>query len=354
MQGLDIFSTCPQSRGQRQETYVQHVIDAARWSEESGCTGMLVYADNGLVNPWLVSQVIIQHTSSICPLVALQPVYLPPYTAAKMVASLGFLHGRRLWLNMVAGGFPKDLVALGDTTPHDVRYERLIEYVRIVQALLRGTEPVTFEGTYYRVHGLTMSPPLARELVPEIVISGSSSAGEAAARTLGATPVAYPKPASEEIAAASARDGGRRGIRVGIIARDDPEEAWRIAYARFPDSRAGRITHRLAMKMSDSQWHHELSALETRPATPDDPYWLGPFQTSSSFCPYLVGSYMRVAQELARYIAAGATMFILDIPASREELQHTMTTFGLAVAPANGGPVRDPPAGAREAEPYGV
>jgi alkanesulfonate monooxygenase len=160
---------------------------------------------------------------------------------------------------------------------------------------------------------------------------------------LGATAVAYPKPASEELATATAGESGRRGIRVGIIAREDGDHAWRIALARFPDTRAGRIRHQLAMKMSDSHWHRELSAIEGRPATSDDPYWLGPFQTSSSFCPYLVGSYSRVAQELSRYIAAGVSVFILDIPPSREELQHTMLTFELAIAPASGAPALDSP-----------
>jgi alkanesulfonate monooxygenase len=50
-----------------------------------------------------------------------------------MVASLAFLHGRRVYLNMVAGGFAHDLAALDDRTPHDQRYERLIEYTLIVQ-----------------------------------------------------------------------------------------------------------------------------------------------------------------------------------------------------------------------------
>jgi alkanesulfonate monooxygenase len=99
--------------------------------------------------------------------------------------------------------------------------------------------------------------------------------------------------------------------------------------------------------MSDSQWHRELSGLGAHPVAPDDPYWLGPFQTSSSFCPYLVGSYSRVARELSRYIAAGARMFILDIPASREELQHTITAFELADMPSSDTKVHDAPEGSR-------
>src|SRR6516164_7613663 len=82
---LKIFSTCPQSSAIDREAYVQNVIDVSRWSEEAGCEGILVYTDNSLVDPWLVSQIIIQNTQQLCPLVAIQPAYMHPYTAAKMV-----------------------------------------------------------------------------------------------------------------------------------------------------------------------------------------------------------------------------------------------------------------------------
>ena len=93
-----VFSTCPQSRGADRDTYLQQVIDVSRWSEAAGCCGILVYSDNALVDPWLVSQVIVQSTQSLCPLIAVQPLYMHPYTAGTMVASVAFLHHRRLYL----------------------------------------------------------------------------------------------------------------------------------------------------------------------------------------------------------------------------------------------------------------
>src|SRR2546430_1235020 len=123
---LKVFSTCPQSSVVDRESYIQNVIDVARWSEEAGCEGILVYTDNSLVDPWLVSQIIIQHTTRLCPLIAIQPVFMHPYSVAKMVSSLGHFYRRRTYLNMVAGGFKNDLTALHDTTPHDKRYVRLV------------------------------------------------------------------------------------------------------------------------------------------------------------------------------------------------------------------------------------
>jgi alkanesulfonate monooxygenase len=324
---MKVFSTCPQSKDVDRDDYADRVAQIARWSEDAGCEGILVYSDNGLADPWLVSNLVLESTERLAPLVAIQPVYMHPYTAAKMVTSLAFLHGRRIWLNMLAGGFKNDLIALGDETPHDERYERTTEYTQIMLGLLRG-ESVTVEGRYYHVHNLKLAPELPPELFPGVLMSGSSTAGLQAARTLGATPVKYPKPPGEE----ESPEDSDFGVRVGIIARDDADEAWRVALERFPEDREGQITHKMAMKVSDSHWHKQLSArVGDEPSESErHPYWLGPFQNYKTFCPYLVGTHERVAREVAGYMAKGAETYILDIPPSKEELEHVGRVFRLA------------------------
>jgi alkanesulfonate monooxygenase len=257
-----------------------------------------------------------------------------PYSVAKMVASLAFMHGRRIYLNMLAGGFKNDLIALGDETPHDDRYVRTVEYTKIVMGLLAG-ETVTHEGRYYSVKNLRLTPEVPPELRPGLLISGSSPAGLAASKEIGATPVKYPKPPGEEDPA----DETGFGVRVGIIARESAEEAWRVANERFPDDREGQIAHKLAMSVSDSHWHKQLSGKESgEGAGPNGaephPYWLGPFHNYHTFCPYLVGTHERVARELAGYMKLGAGTYILDIPASTEELEHVGTVFRAARATA--------------------
>jgi alkanesulfonate monooxygenase len=143
LQGVEVFSTCPQSVDAEGDAFLQNVSQVARWSEQHGCKGILVYSDNRLVDPWLVAQVILQNTVQLCPLVAIQPIYMHPYAAAKMVSSLGHMYGRRMYLNMVAGGFKNDLTALNDTTPHDNRYDRLVEYTLIIKKLLESPTAVT-------------------------------------------------------------------------------------------------------------------------------------------------------------------------------------------------------------------
>src|SRR5256886_8952232 len=220
---------------------------------------------------------------------------------------------------MVAGGFKNDLTALNDTTPHDSRYTRLIEYTLIVRQLLEGRSPVTFEGKFFRVNALTLSPRLAPELLPGILVSGSSDAGLAAARAMGAIAVKYPEP-PELCKADALQRSDPCGVRIGLIARAQDNEAWKIAFQRFPEDRKGQITHQLAMKVSDSAWHKRLSEIGCQSNGKRDTYWLHPFENYQSFCPYLVGSYDAVATELARYLVAGYQTYILDIPPEEEEI----------------------------------
>lgn len=324
---VELFSTCPPSNKIGRDGYLSQVIDVAHWSERVGCRGILVYADNSLVDPWLVAQIIVQNTKSLCPLVAVQPIYMHPYTVAKMVASIAHLHGRRVYLNMVAGGFKNDLLALNDTTPHDERYDRLVEYTQVIRQLLAG-DTVSYEGKYYKVDKLKLSPSLPKEQFPGIFISGSSEAGLAAAKAIGATAIKYPKPVKESQDDVTA-GGIPCGVRVGVLSRPRNAEAWEVAQAQFPEDRKGELTRQLANKVSDSVWHKQLSELAH--AEDKGPYWLVPFQQYQTNCPYLVGDYRCVGQELSGYMSLGYRTFILDVPPSAEELGHIRKAFDCAM-----------------------
>jgi alkanesulfonate monooxygenase len=324
---ITVFSTCPQSREGVGPEYVKRIVDVARWSEDAGCEGILVYTDNGLIDPWMVAQHIIRNTERLSPLIAVQPAYMHPFTAANMTATLGHLYGRKIYLNLLAGGFRNDLLALNDTTPHDERYDRTREYGLIIKRLVAG-ENVTVSGQYYSSTNLRLAAPLPADLQPGLLISGSSPAGLATARAVGALAVKYPQRSTDE----RPQHDEHSGVRVGIVARPSAEEAWRVAHARFPEDRKGQLTQQLAMKVSDSQWHRQLSEMSAEEAHDDDPYWLWPFENYATFCPYIVGSYDRVAQELRRYMSLGFIAFILDIPPDEDELRHIGVVFKRAGA----------------------
>jgi len=57
----------------------------------------------------VIANVLLGATRELTPLVALQPLYMRPFSAAKVIASLHLLHGRQISINFVSGGFPRDL-----------------------------------------------------------------------------------------------------------------------------------------------------------------------------------------------------------------------------------------------------
>ena len=296
---IEIFSACPPSTHIARARYLACVADVARWSERAGWTGILVPSDNRLLDPWMLSQVIVQSTETLCPLVAVQPLYMHPYSVAKQVTTFGYLYGRRLFLNMAAGRLQNDLEALGDTIPDAERGARLVEYTAMVMRLL-DNGPVTLNGAFYNSVSLKLSPPLSKALRPGVFVSGSPDAVIDAATATGATAITDPEPPGGQ---RPAHRGSRRGIRVGIITRDRGDHAWTIARSRFPEDRRDRMTNE------------------------ETPYWLVPCQHGQAMCPYLVGSYATVANELRRHLALGYQTFVLDVPSSPEELEHINTAF---------------------------
>ncbi|MEP3300164.1 MAG: LLM class flavin-dependent oxidoreductase [Paracoccaceae bacterium] len=321
---MKLLTTAPPSVRFEPGTYLNAVRDLARWNEAAGVKGMLIYTDNSLMDPWCVAQVVLESTKDFVPLVAVQPVYMSPYAAACKIASLAFLYQRKVALNMVAGGFKKDLQNLGDDIEHDPRYDRLVEYTLILKALLQG-ETVTFSGEYYNVKNLKLDPGLSPDLMPEIYVSGASEACITAAATLEATRFSYTKPPADLAANAPLPGAGQLGLRFGIIARETAEEAWQIARNRFPADRRGQMAHKMARSTSDSIWHQEISAMaEDLHEARDGAYWLYPIKNYRTFCPYLVGTYEEIGNYISRYAALGFRDLILDVPDSEDDLAHAI------------------------------
>nr|WP_316654814.1 LLM class flavin-dependent oxidoreductase [uncultured Gellertiella sp.] len=316
------YTTCPPSTAFEGRDYLAEVGKIARWSEDAGAQGMLIYTDNSLVDPWCVAQAVLGETSRLLPLIAVQPVYAPPFSIAKRIASLACLYGRPVALNMVAGGFLKDLAALGDNTPHNERYERLFEYTNIIKALLRN-ETVSIDGPYFSLAGARLSPAMPQGLLPRIFVSGSSKAGADVSAGLEAIAVNYP-PSPDDLGEPVAKGSF---ARVGIISRDTEEEAWAVADKRFPPDRHGEMVHKMATAVSDSVWHATLADMAQKRSAQSGPYWLHPLKTYKTFCPYLVGSHDQIGAHLARYRQAGFAGFILDVPQSEEDLQFATQAF---------------------------
>jgi alkanesulfonate monooxygenase len=176
-----------------------------------------------------------------------------------------------------------------------------------------------------------LNPRPDPDLLPRILMSGASPAARRVQRELGATRLAYP------LAAGAAVDGDAdalrdTGIGLGILARPDAEAAWAVAHQRFPHDEMGEEMHDWSAREVESHWHINLSRAATRTQSAEKTYWLYPFRSSRTFCPYLVGSYADVAHVLRGYFDRGVTAIVLDGLMRPEDLPHLRVALGQAGA----------------------
>lgn len=329
---LHVFTVSPRSTDPR--TYWPAITRTFDLSERHGYSGVLIFTGNDtFVDPWVAAQHLLLTTRHLIPLVAVNPVYMHPFTAAKFIGSYAYAYGRRTWLNMVAGAALSYLRSVGDSADHDTRYERLGEYLAAIRGLL--TEPrYSLDGRFYQLDKVQLLPRVDPALLPGLLLSGQSPAALEVARQSGATSMQM-LPGT----LAAGLQPGVRGIHFGVVAREREADAWAAARRLFPASAEAQLMLELSLANTDAQWKQRLAqaARQQEGALPG--YWLEPFRNLKADCPYFVGSRDQVADLLHSLARAGVDTIILDLPPEEQEFVEAARAIeraGLQVQRAGG------------------
>ncbi|PDT87328.1 LLM class flavin-dependent oxidoreductase [Bradyrhizobium sp. Y36] len=303
------------SRNRDPGKYVDELMHVAHFADLNGLAGLLLFEGNDVfVQPWAMAQHIVAQTKRSSPLIAVNPVYMHPFTAAKLVSSFVQLYGRKLYLNMITGTAVSDLQALGDQCAHADRYVRLGEFIKLVRLLLESSRPIDFRGTFYTASGLHLHYRPPADLLPEFLIAGQSDAAQRIASEAGCIKMQMLPPDHD-------RGINAPGLNFGIFARQGRDAARRAARERFSDSAEGRELLTLTMENTDSVWKRRLFEGQTAEMQHNG-YWLLPFLTFQADCPYLVGSYAEIGEKLRTFAAQGLTTIMLDMIADEAEMRH--------------------------------
>jgi alkanesulfonate monooxygenase len=311
---LRVFPAIPRNPNAAQ--HIEDLMRVARFAEARGLDGPLLFAGNDTpVEPWAMAQHILARTETISPLIAVNPLYMHPFTVAKFVSSFAQLYRRKICLNMITGTANSDLAGLGDQQAHDKRYSRLGEFIRIVSQLLASARPVTFRGEFYEVASLQLRPGLPPALMPEFLIAGQSDNARRVATQAGCLRMQMLPPDLEQGISA-------HGLNFGIFAREGREQARQEAVQLFPDSTENRELLNYTMANTDSVWKHRLYEAGQDGDIRENGFWLRPFLTYQADCPYLVGSYAEIGATLRRFADKKIGTIILDVVADERELDH--------------------------------
>ncbi|WP_338475758.1 LLM class flavin-dependent oxidoreductase [Pseudomonas khavaziana] len=308
---LEIFTTCPRESEVGQ--YSDRMRRTASLTQAAGFKGILIYTGNEVpVEPWLVAGELAQSHPTLSPFIAVNPVYMHPFTVARCIAMLAQRYGTRCHLNLIAGTSLADMSALDEADGHDQRYDRLREFALIVRELCRGDKAVSFEGKFFGAKHLRLPHRVPSDLQPVFFVAGQSPAAQQTAQTLSARSLGMLQ-GSMAVSPPSAS-----GVHMGIIARDSDDEAWAEAYSRFPE-KTSAIPQHMLIHNTDASWKKALLKEAEVISTPNDAYWLGPFLRGQLDCPLLIGSVETVARCLDQLIAHNVRQLVLELHDSEKD-----------------------------------
>jgi len=305
---------------------IDYLGQVARAAEHMGFTGVLTPTGTWCEDAWLVTAALIRDTRRLKFLVAFRPGVLSPTLAAQMAATYQRISGGRLLLNVVTGGEDSEQRRFGDHLPHDARYARTGEFLNIVRGAW-NRPPYDFTGDHYQVSGATVlaSP----DPVPTIYFGGSSAAAGPVAARYADVYLTWGEPPAQVAAKIAwmrglAEQAGRTlrfGIRLHVISRDTPQDAWaeagRLLADLDPDEIAAAQT---ALGSSSSVGQQRMVDLHARyraggTAEELEVYpnlWAGIGLVRGGAGTALVGSHEEVADRIEEYAALGIEEFILS------------------------------------------
>ncbi len=305
--------------------YWPNIKKTGEWCRNYGLTGPLLFNGNDtFVEVFVAAQTIVEQYD-VAPLIAVNPLYMHPFTAAKMVSSYAYAFKKQVFLNMITGTALSQAAALDCSLDHDEKYDRLLEYIEIIQLLTeKSPRPVSYEGKYYTIKDLALPTEIPQDLQPGFFIAGHS---EGATKVRDATGAVGMKMLMPELAGVVKED---KGIHFGVVCRETEEEAWEAANGKFPEDRRGKHMLEHSMKNTDSVWKKRLKFAADTNDKCDNGYWLAPFRNFQADCPYFISSREGLKNLIVDLTRAGVEEFILDVPPDEKDFEEAGLAFKAA------------------------
>jgi len=316
----------------------------ANHAEDAGIDAVLISFSRYEPDPLLVSCALGRATRKLKFIAAFRSGLTQPTTFVQQVNTLSSMIGGRVSLNVVAGSSSSEQRGYGDFLPHDERYARAEEFLRVCHAFWRGDGEVNFEGKYYRVQGGKLHTPFLSpdRGSPEIYVSGHSQQSEQLARAVGTCWLRVAD-TPETLASAVSRvrsQGLGVCLRMGLVCRPTREEAVNAACALLPDDETGGQKDTIALR-DDSQMHKETAGGAGDRGWLNETLWTGLVPYYGPVWTTLIGTPSEVARAFLEYKKIGVTEFIISGCPEIDEISR----FGRDILPlvrqAEGAGVRD-------------
>lgn len=245
------------------------------------------------LDPWVLAQRAMGSERELRPLIAVNPLLQKPQCVAGALSALADLYQRPLAVNLIAGSFYREHLALGDERSFQEKGEALRKFYHELKSLMDpGIDLRYFVSGYGH-------EDFAREEDTFTVKS------------------LRPLPLEEKL-------GPRCGYLVGLCARETQEEARTAVRDLFPEDRYGKWMREMGQGNEMTPWNSFLREMARKGV--NDHYHLGPLESFWSPAPFVVGSYDDVAGVLSEYVKSGAGFFIVDF--HPKDFSHVAEVLG--------------------------
>ncbi|MGE3073004.1 MAG: LLM class flavin-dependent oxidoreductase [Dehalococcoidia bacterium] len=315
---------------------MEYLVQVAQAAENAGFVSVLIPVGDGCEDAWVVGGMVAAQTKTLKMLVAVRPGFVAPVVAAKMVSTFDFLMPGRLLVNVVTGGFPAELAADGDFTPHDERYERTAEFMDVMRNYWTERK-FDHEGKFYRVEGCKPMVKCATQPYPPLYAGGASEpAEELFAREID-TYLLWGESSSQmaeriarmrKKAAAHGREL-RYGVRFHVLSRDTHEEAMAAAEAQLEGVTPEQVARaQSVLTATDSAGESRQRAFLGRDDLWVEPnLWAGIGQVRRGIGVTVLGSHEEVARKFLAFHDMGMSFFILSGYPHLEEAENAGRTW---------------------------
>lgn len=315
---------------------LEYLTQVARVAEAAGFVSVLIPVGDVCEDAWVVGGAIAARTERLKMLVAVRPGFIAPVVAAKMVSTFDYLQPGRLLVNVVTGGFPAELAADGDFTPHDERYARTGEFIEIMKKYWTERK-FDHSGRFYRVEGCRPMVRGSTQPHPPLYAGGASEAAEDVfAREIDtyllwgeSTPQMAERIARMRRKAAVHGRELRFGVRFHVLSRATEEEALAEAARQMEGVTPEQIARTQAvLQATDSAGESRQRAFVQREDLWVEPnLWAGVGQVRRGIGVTVIGSHEQVARKFLSFVDLGMTFFILSGYPHLEEAENAGRTW---------------------------
>ncbi|PTX58980.1 alkanesulfonate monooxygenase [Kordia periserrulae] len=294
-------------------SFASYLTDFIEQTNASNFAGTLLPESiEGPINPWFFAQEMLSKSTKL-PFIAINPCFVHPLYVVRNLYNLSTLYQRPMYLNFITGGSAVDSAKIADHLSKAAKYQRLEEFITIVQELLTANENETysFKGDFYTLDQIVFKGSLPTALQPILHIAGSSEFAQRLIQKKQLTQLKMGEPLSK----LSLNNTQKISYHFGIIARKTTSEATEVLQSFSKADRKRSILQQISIKQSQSVWKQNIYE-RYKNSSSDFVYNLQPFINGYTDVPYLVGSYDEVANYIQTYIDKGIESVIVEIPST--------------------------------------